>query len=297
MKKFESEKNVRFDFGQDIMPKPPQYFLQYIKQKDDGDWELINKSMEQKYINDFENWHHYFLDYAEWQSDKRKKCITKEQMEKIKNIENFRIGNDFYPYPPNYILDYMMRDSRGDWVLNDENVPDYIRKEYDKWHNYFLENAIYILDSSSNFSRMYEIYNEYEKIWGERWESTFLGITYKYPTNYSYDVFLGMIIPYKPLGSMSDDELEDFIKNAKESRENWKNIVNKQKIEKRIPPNFREENIKQIRKEYNVPKDISDEELNELVENLVLEAEDILNRREIHRRFLENAYRSAKYLK
>ena len=94
-------------------------------------------------------------------------------------------------------------------------------------------------------------------------------------------MYLGMIIPFISLESMNNDELEDFIKYAKESRENWKNIVNKQKIEKRIPPNFREENIKKIKREYDIPEDISDEELSESVENLVLEAENILSKRKV----------------
>jgi hypothetical protein len=282
MEKFESERNVRFDFGQNIMPEPPHEILQYIRQKDDGDWELINKSIENEYIDIFNNWHQYFLDYAEWQNDKRKKCITEEQMEKIKNIESFLIGDDVFPYPPDYIFDYTQQNFRGDWVLKNGNESEYIRKEFDKWHNYFLENAICILDSSSNFLRKSEIYNEYDKIWNER-TSAFFDIieTCKYPESYSYDMYLGMIIPIKPLESMNNDELEDFIKYAKKSRENWKNIVNKQEIKKRITPNFRKENIKKIRKEYDVPKDISNEELNELVENVILEAENILSKRKI----------------
>jgi hypothetical protein len=221
---------------------------------------------------DFELWYEYFLRYAKWLSNN--KHATDEEKSRL---TSFYTGTSIEEWPPHHIRNFLYQKDNGDWVLKDKNIPYYIRKEYDKWHNYFLDFTVKEFKQSAKAYQNNIVGYKYEKLWIERQMAIWNNVKMcKYPRNYLYDRYLGMILPNKSLTKMSVEELEDFIEYAKKSRIAWKETVKKQQDENRIPEDFRIQNIHRIMSNYDISESISDEELTKLTENIILNAEDIL---------------------
>ena len=181
-------------------------------------------------------------------------------------------------YPPAYISKYIYKKRNGDYSLKSKNVTDYIKKEFNIWHNYFLCSLILLRKNSINsYNNM-----KYYDVWNERGDAMYDALeNSKFRDNYIYEEYLGIILPSKNMDDMSIEELKDYIKYAKISRQTWKSVVQKQKTNKIIPSDFDEKNMEKLCMFYkNIHKNDSEERINELLNNMILNAEDILKEKE-----------------
>lgn len=162
-------------------------------------------------------------------------------------------ATDTLPWPPDHLRPYIKMDGTQDWEIVDDSIPDDLRKEFEEWHDKYVE---IVHKLTKQFQENFEKRRReapYKKIWDERLEALWKhkekkNINFKF--EYYYEV--GIIKPLKEIENMTNDELKEFIEILNEARQSWLAVVKKQEeTPGYLPEDFDKKNMEKIQKYFD----------------------------------------------
>jgi hypothetical protein len=162
-------------------------------------------------------------------------------------------------------------DGTQDWEIVNDSIPDDLRKEFEEWHDKYVEIVHKLTKQFQESANEME----YRIIWNERLKALWNHEETKIiKFHIYYHPEIGMIEPEKDVKEMSLEELNEFIMILEEGRKNWLNKVHEQENRNVLPNDFKEKNLKRIIKKYNLKDEITEEQIFSSIEKDLKELKD-----------------------
>ena len=279
MRKHGMNENLRFDFGNDVLPYPPEKLLPYIKQKENGDWDYCvdEDSIDEFTKYDIESWYRYFVDYADFLTNGYDKEVTDEEIEQI---TWFNTLSSTQYYPPDYISWYTYKKDNEDFALiEDEKTTDYVRKEFKKWHDYFARCLILGWRGGAEFYLSAKNKEPWDKRLRALWTHKPLK---EIKCNCIYHYSIGFIDTEDDFRYFTLPEFEEYVEILNEGRKNWLEEVERQEnTPGYLPEDFDQKNLELIRKDFPFDNKLSFHEIIETVDSFVAELNEYLKNRKL----------------
>jgi hypothetical protein len=178
-------------------------------------------------------------------------------------------ATDTLPWPPDHLRPYIKMDGTQDWEIVDDSIPDDLRKEFEEWHDKYVDIVHKLTEQfQENFEKR-RIEEPYRRAWHERVEAMWKHEKIKFINfDFKYCYPIGVILSEKRLEDMNFEELKEYVNIVNVSHKKWLEVVKKQEsIPVYLTEDFNEKNLELARKKYGFIDSVSFDTIMECVEN------------------------------
>ena len=178
--------------------------------------------------------------------------------------------------PPANLKKYLERDFSFDWVPKD-NFPEELRDEYDKWHEWYLD------EMDRKYYELIESIREEkrQRKLNEPWHSRMIAMLMVnrheiVKGTVDHDLYYGLLLSKIPEEEFTDEYILAYYEDFWNARNAWlKEVERQESIPGYLPENFKELNFQKFRNTHDIPENITDDDMNRYINEYIEHLENM----------------------